>query len=355
MNSHGDRANRCSIAWETYKKKMTRTKQKRNESRLMKIRHGFTLVELLVVIAIIGILVALLLPALGSVREGARQVSCKSNLKQIGLAMALFVEKNKRLPTARAPTRCNAENQSGLQPLGVEESQVVSVPIGSLGFASNDKMAPGALMSLLPFTDMSHLWDQYQPFANATGFSLDADENQEIVSSVVPLFLCPSMEHNYQATPGQFGPTSYFASTGTSQPSNIYDYDGAIARVDFIRPKHITDGATRTLAFGETDWWGGESEGPIWPGGYWANDLGSTYGQGDIWIFNRADKPEFTPTEPALQRHYVSSYRSDHPGGVHFLTVGGSVHFIDDAVDKPVMDALATRDGGESYGLSDIE
>jgi prepilin-type N-terminal cleavage/methylation domain-containing protein len=327
-------------------------KQNAKDSLSEKSSRGFTLVELLVVIAIIGILVALLLPALGSVREGARQVSCKNNLKQIGLAMAMFVEKNKRLPTARVPTTCNADNQSGLQPLGAVQGQAVSVPIGRLGFGSNDKSVPGSLMSLLPFTDMSHLWDQYQPLANATGFSLDADENQEIVSSVVPLFLCPSMQHNYQVTLGESGPTSYFASTGTNQPSMMYQYDGAIGRVNFIRPKHITDGATRTLAFGETDWWGGTTDnGPTWPGGYWASDLGSTYGKNDIWIFNSPEEP----TIAASSALWTSSYRSDHPGGVHFLMVGGSVHFIDDTVDKNVMDALATRAGGESLGLSDIE
>ena len=334
---------------------MTHTIQNRKESRAMKTRHGFTLVELLVVIAIIGILVALLLPALGSVREGARQVSCKSNLKQIGLAMALFNEKKNRLPNARMPIQCNESNRDELQPPGIEEGQSITMAIGSLGFSDAAASVPGPLMQLLPFTDMSHLWDQYQPFANATGFSLDADENQDIVSSVVPLFLCPSMQHEYTAAPGQFGPTSYFGSTGTGQPNALYKYDGAINWTQFIRTKSIPDGVSRTIAFGETDWWGGESEGPVWPGGYWSNDLGSTYGQGDIWIFNRVDKPVFAPNEPALPRHYISSYRSDHPGGVHFVMVGGSVHFISDSTEKSVLDALATRDGGESYGLSDIE
>ncbi len=122
-----------------------------------------------------------------------------------------------------------------------------------------------------------------------------------------------------------------------------------------MRLRQIKDGLSKTIAFGETDWFGGNS-GPRWPGGYWSSHQGSTYGQGEIWFFNPITRPENGPTEKGdvQGRHYACSYRSDHPGGVHFVMVDGSVHFIGDSVQRHVMDALATRNGGESFGQTDL-
>ena len=308
-------------------------------------RPGFTLVELLVVIAIIGILVALLLPALGSVREGARQVACKNNLKQIGLATSLYHEAKNRLPTARA-MRYDAD-----------AGQWVFNGI-------HDADQSSAFFQLLPYMEQEFLTDQYDP---EKGLSDEA--NSTVASSFVPVFLCPSMTYPENRS-GNFAPGSYASSTGTKQALLVRNHDGAIVGEKMIRLRNIRDGASRTFAFGEVDWFKGrpragsefaepgEGEiGPFWAGGYWAHSFGTTYGDdleanpNGTWVFN----PENPAPDMSLERYYITSFRSDHPGGVHFVMVGGSVHFVDDQIDKSVADALATRAGGEGLGLEDIE
>src|SRR5262245_9344402 len=95
----------------------------RSRSRSRLTQHAFTLVELLVVIAIIGILVALLLPAIQSAREAARRTQCKNNLKNIGLAIANFESANKVFPTGGSKNLTAGyglpENIEGGKPLGV--------------------------------------------------------------------------------------------------------------------------------------------------------------------------------------------------------------------------------------------
>lgn len=311
----------------------------------MKTRRGFTLVELLVVIAIIGILVALLLPALGSVREGARQVSCKNNLKQIGLATSLYNEANNRLPTARA-MRYDEDTGQWLFN-GIHDADQTS-----------------AFFQLLPYMDQGFLSENYDAEKG-----LRDDANTAVATSFVPAFLCPSMQYP-ENREDNFAPGSYASSTGTKRAILAPSHDGAIVGAKKIRLRNIRDGVSRTFAFGEVDWFIGQQAagsefaeegagqtGPFWAGGYWARSFGTTYGDdleanpNGTWVFN----PQNPAPELGKERYYITAFRSDHPGGVNFVMVGGSVHFIGDSVEKPVLDALATRDGGESYGLSDIE
>ena len=303
-------------------------------------RHrGFSLVELLVVIAIIGILVALLLPALSSVQESARQISCRSNLKQIGMATSLYHEAKKRLPTARA-MRLN-EDTGQWEFVGI-----------------HDEDQSSAFFQLLPYLEQDFLSKEYD-----SNKGLADEENAGIASAFVPVFLCPSM-HYPENRDNNFAPGSYASSTGTKQAILVPSHDGAIVGEKKIRLRDIQDGTSRTFAFGEVDWFQGKQgeggefaepgsgrTGPFWAGGYWAHSFGTTYGDDNTWVFN--------PLEPApemgKERYYITAFRSDHPGGVHFVMVGGSVHFVDESAEKSVLDALATRAGHEGEGLANID
>jgi prepilin-type N-terminal cleavage/methylation domain-containing protein len=163
-----------------------------------KRKSGFTLVELLVVIAIIGILVALLLPAIQSAREAARRIQCTNNMKQIGLAILNYESTNKELPYAYTP------NYSGTQYIG---------PCSSSGIPTcnkpNCQAAHFILTYILPYMEQQALYDTIDInrhwFDPATS-STTGTNNKAATAVDVPDFICPSAD----ARPGKFA-TDYTA------------------------------------------------------------------------------------------------------------------------------------------------
>ena len=299
-----------------------------SQPRPSKPRQGFTLVELLVVIAIIGVLVALLLPAVQAAREAARRMSCKNNLKQIGLATQLYQDSKNQLPPAR-------------------------VKIDTASISHHE----GALLFLLPYLEAGNQFVQYDPTLGT-----DHPDNAKVVETLIPAYLCPSMA--YAREPTNPAPGSYGSSTGSESPWRIIDqaqlssvalpagfklddldssyglHNGAIvSRPSIVSYKNITDGLSHTLAFGEMDYFGGQHpDGPQWAGGYITNSQASTWGP-----FN----PKDLPGNDSLKGKYLTAFRSDHPSGAHFVMVDGSVHFIREGIDDLLLDALATRAGSE--------
>jgi prepilin-type N-terminal cleavage/methylation domain-containing protein len=281
-------------------------------------RAGFTLVELLVVVAIIGVLVALLLPALQVAREAARRAECGNHLKQTSLAVHLYHDTYKRLP-----------------------------PAGDNGLAS-----ASMFVIVLPYVEQQGLHVQYQP-----ELGIMHQRNEGVAATRLPLYLCPSMalpREMPDTSCGESGaPGSYAVSTGTQKP--WWEHDGAIVNpgqsrhTDFRR---IKDGTTNTFMIGEFDYglsnlnWTSGCKPPgttrwgmsQWALGYPGISWGCTYG-----LFN-TDRMVNGSDE-------WTSFRSDHPGGVNFAMVSGACRFVSNNTDARVLNALATRDRGETLAL----
>lgn len=305
----------------------------------MNERSGFSLVELLVVIAIIGVLIALLLPAIQAARESARATSCRSSLKQIAAAMHLYNDQTNRLPPARV-SATGANNAS-------------------------------AFFCTLPYIEESTVKDLYDTSASYMGSA----RNLYVSNLLIPLFVCPSMviprtvpdPDPVCAETGAVG--SYAVSTGSeisagpiSPYLNIPGHNGAIVHPSYgittIPKISNADGTSKTLLLGEFNY--GLNNYP-WPancnggGTRWGTSRWAMGYYGITWGSANAPLNGHSVTQSTTYPLFYDdfdSYRSDHPGGVNFAFVDGSVRLITDDIQQTVLKALATRAGNETIDTS---
>jgi prepilin-type N-terminal cleavage/methylation domain-containing protein/prepilin-type processing-associated H-X9-DG protein len=317
------------------------------------MRHrtpGFTLLELLVVVALIGVLLALLLPAVQSSREAARRAQCMGNLKQIALAM---------------------HNYHGVHSV---------LPPGKKGCCWGTW-----LVYVLPQLEEQPLYNAWNSCGiNAdgvpTGYDLDlryfGAANVTVTSTRLGVYLCPSDIANAPFTAAINGRT--YACTSQNYAANFgnttvlqADYQGiSFAGAPFVdigsplgdygQPARatvgfsaITDGTSNTLLLSEVvvgqgldlrgfSWWGDAAtfETFATPNSSFPDVLFSP-----LYCINQAPNPPCTSATTALPEMYAA--RSRHPGGVNVAMVDGSVRFIKDTVDLLVWRITSTSAGAE--------
>ncbi|EAQ76921.1 DUF1559 domain-containing protein [Blastopirellula marina] len=295
-------------------------------------RRGFTLVELLVVIAIIGVLIALLLPAVQQAREAARRMSCSNNLKQMGLATHNYHDTYKQFPNAN----CNSITSGG-----------------------------SFFTAILAFMEQGNAYDQYD-------FTLDNSDpyNVAVTGQKIEAYLCPSSpEHrevpscdadngrapgNYAICVGSVNYNQYYSHYGDPLPT----INGAIVYTESTTPKtgfrDITDGTSSTLMVGESAYnlpdykfTSGDCDGSSrYSFTYWGNPYTTSTGFTTEFAYNPKDKAG----DEIFDSNWKQSFRSEHPGGTQFTFVDGSVHFVAETIDSDTLNTLATRSGGEVVG-----
>jgi len=314
------------------------------------VRRGFTLVELLVVIAILGILVALLLPAVQSAREAARRTQCMNNLRQIGLALQTYHDAFGRFPPA-----------------------YLTVPGGGGVMGRPDPVSgdagPGwtALMLILPQMEQGNLYASFDLSAPAWSAKNAAPARQ-----TVKAYLCPSADHHpktYQVTDagGKVLATMarghYVASAGRldvwDEPAADLSRlaDGPLYRNSRTRMADVSDGLSNTVFFGEqtpthsnSTWVG------IVPRSVTCPALKFAYVDCDasapqINVHSGPGEHEFPPSiHPPNNSGYVDSMYADHGNGGNVLLGDGSMRFAAKTMNGAVWAALATRAAGDELG-----
>ncbi|TWT47525.1 DUF1559 domain-containing protein [Botrimarina hoheduenensis] len=306
-------------------------------------RSGFTLVELLVVIAIVGILIALLLPAVQAARETARRCSCRSNLRQLGLATLNYHDTHRHLPPPKA------------------------------GDAAATSDRGGTLVVLLPYLEEAALYSGYDFEAPITD-----PVNTPITTALIATYLCPSMRLPTLGPQGAgqaFGPGSYLISTRTHyqamyEPNGAFDYMVA-GKPYALGLEDITDGTSKTLLAGEINY-AFEAIDPVpttedqaaggfaWAQGYWLRAWGhmSTPAQDDDSFFPAEREALYRLYNNQSEEDYLDpssrrTFRSDHSDGVNFVLLDGSVRYLPSAAEPGVRRALVTRAGQEVASAAD--
>ncbi len=294
-------------------------------------RRGFTLIELVVVIAIIGLLVALLVPAVQRARAAAARTECGNNLKQIGLAVHQYHDANKSLPAG-------VRWQNGKDPYQ---------------FAS-------WLTFLLPYVEQQALWGATQNAYRQTRSFLQNPPHIGL-ATVVPVFACAADSRTAQVQFAQrdnvsVALTSYLGVEGL----DLSTLDGILFRDSHIRMTDITDGTSNTLMAGE------RPPSTDFQYGWWYAGIGQRYTGSADMILGVCEQNVLPVTKgscppgtysfgPGSFNNQCDMYHvwSPHLGdGANFLFADGSVHFLSYSA-APLLPALASRAGGETLTIPD--
>jgi prepilin-type N-terminal cleavage/methylation domain-containing protein len=342
--------------------------------------HGFTLVELLVVIAIIGILVALLLPAVQAAREAARRSTCVNNIKNLSLACLTYESAKRELPYGRKFDDWDAYTWTQVILPYIEQQTVADLywtltdPVYSNPRADGGSLAPGS----------------YGPLA-------DDPRMREARHTQIPTYYCPTgkaPQANELNTPGYgFWRGNYFGCVGAGDMygNRIFFADGPFTKGEWkgsfavkghrgttdpplytpVRIKDFVDGTSNTLLISESlvptvSGWGGAIGETIY--GNMGGALFSAYTTPNSSIEDRPNGPcpqqqgdsdypapcesngGNAPGSPSGANSYAAA-RSEHPGGVNVSLADASVRFVSDNVATNIWRAAGTREFEETLQL----
>jgi prepilin-type N-terminal cleavage/methylation domain-containing protein/prepilin-type processing-associated H-X9-DG protein len=306
-------------------------------------RRGFTLLELLVVIAIIGVLIALLLPAVQQAREAARNAACKNNLHQIGVALHNYLDVEGRFP-----------------PGYVRQSEVHIDPGCNRGFGW------GAL--LLAKVDQSSVHERLSPFFS--GSHPEAVDSQYLMARL-SIYCCPSddtagltgllrvskgdtivpldPQHGYKINRGK-KPFAARSSYPANYGSTIIKKDGGRGDGVFwansdVSLADLIDGSVKTIAVserwsrvGDTDWIGVSGESTLKASAMiWNDQYADLLGPAETLVLGSGHVP---PNETVWDQ---ASFSSAHAGGVNVLFCDGRVEFVAGSIATDVWRGLSNR------------
>jgi prepilin-type N-terminal cleavage/methylation domain-containing protein/prepilin-type processing-associated H-X9-DG protein len=287
-------------------------------------RKGFTLIELLVVIAIIGILIALLLPAVQKVREAAARLQCENNLKQIGLALHSFHDTNNRFP-------------SGIMvPVGTGQSGQMPPPLCP---RCPQAPVPGHFGSwltyILPNVEQGNLYNNLDLTQREYAYSQGPNSWG---AKVVPLYICPA---DYvpleviQYGVYNFGVNSYFANAGTKAwPASNASLNGVMYYNSSTRINQISDGTSNTLLAGER-----YSRDPAMADTDLADVRGwawTNYNSGEDHLGDTSNPLNSLAANIGPQAR-LNNFGSGHNGGANFLLCDGSVRFLSNQFSSQIV------------------
>ncbi len=325
-------------------------------------RRAFTLVELLVVIAIIGVLVALVLPALQISREAARRTQCQNNLKQLGIALHVEATVTGHFPPGKVAKPYAAD---------------LSHPHTFFGWS--------AFAQLLPRLEKTNQYRQLNLKLPLYGPGLTVmNENKPGVAQTISEFLCPS-DRSAVVSVG-FGPINYAACSGSGAGGGTsLDTDGLFFVNSATTWAKIRDGASNTAAFSESLLgdanFTGKPQNTVDPQRNYVFSFAAPLtdaGCANSTIYNFTEGRGYTWAGAVTYNHYFEpnsrrldcagnvmvgnvdvryggygwrAARSVHPGQVNVALADGSVRSINESIEASAWRALATRNGGEVSAL----
>ena len=327
-----------------------------------KLRSAFTLVELLVVIAIIGVLVALLLPAVQAAREAARRTQCQNNSRQFGIALQNYHDVKKRFPSNTEWT---------IRTL-VDETQTKKTDIQG-----------NMILKLMPYIEQQNLFGRLDFKFDESEENIDQQflARPELGGTVIPLLRCPSdgfsqlVTINYDGQPRDAAITNYCPSIGAQETFSFNNScpdpkgnefkngswisykanapevtSGIFAREGWAASmQEVSDGLSNTIAMGEVL---PDCNYELQSQGWWSPKI--TY-VGTAPEINYDSCTPTTPAYPAKQTcatffnwNTSAGFKSRHPGGANFVLADASVHFITEEIEYMNYQRLGDRADGQN-------